>query len=216
VFVLVRSGGPKATFTAALGLLFQALIVSVVGLDWIQSIDPPFFSTSFGASLAVTQLLSALAWAAIVTPTSERMDAVADLGGLLLALVLGLAYLDFMTYLVIWYGDLPHKNEFFLRRETLPWLIVTGSAFALAIIIPTFSLFLKRVRADAFALRIVGVIVLVGVALQYAWLVAPAFGPVSLIAAALAAIVIGALIMLLNLSPSWSPLLPPQRPSHVE
>jgi hypothetical protein len=216
VFVLARRNGPAAVLVAAVGLVFQGFIIGFVGLDWIQSISPPFFSTSFGASLAVTQLMSALAWAAVSAPARRDEEASCDLGGLLLATVLGLAYLDFMTYLIVWYGDLPHKNGFFVSRETTPWLHIAGGAFALMIVVPTFALFLSRIRNNASAMRAVGGIVLAGVALQYAWLAGPAYGPWSLLAAALAAIVMGALLILLNRGPWRQILLRPTRSIHVE
>ena len=39
-----------------------------------------------------------------------------DLGGLLIATLLGVVYLEFMTFVVAWYGDLPDKAAWFLKR----------------------------------------------------------------------------------------------------
>ena len=48
-----------------------------------------------------------------------RLDepATRDLGGLMLAVILGLIYIDFMAVLVIWYGDLPRKVDWFALGE---------------------------------------------------------------------------------------------------
>jgi hypothetical protein len=205
-FAMTRLVGRPATLVAAFGLTFHALIIGPVGLDWILSIEPPFISTSFGASLAFTQLICAFAWAAVVAPPRPASPT-GDIGGLLLATILGLTYTDFMAVLVIWYGDLPYKNEWFLRRGDAFWTAIAVATLLLASIIPTFALFPARIRSSGTGLRCVGGVTLVGVALYFGWLIGADFGMASLPAALLAMIAMGGILAGLILSERWPAIL---------
>jgi hypothetical protein len=194
-FLLPRLTGSLAVLVAAIGLAIHALVIGLVGIDWILSLEPPFVSTSFGATLAVTQLAAAFAFALVVSPGRQEDTGMEDLAGLLLAALLGLAYLNFIAVLVVWYGDLPHKVSWFVQRMASPWWTIGVLTFFLGSVVPIFSLFLRRVRASRAWLRVVGAVALAGIALYDAYLIAPAFGPDSLGAAIVAAIAIGGLLM---------------------
>jgi hypothetical protein len=194
-FLLTRLSGRAAVLTAAIGLAIHGLIIGIIGVDWILSLEPVFISTSFGATLAFTQLAAAFAWAVIISPGRRENTPLADLGGLLLATLLGITYMNFIAVLVIWYGDLPHKVSWFVHRDHWPWTLVAGAAFVLGSVVPIFSLFLQRVRASRRGLRIVGVIVLAGIAFYYAYLIGPSFGVLSLGSAFVAIIAVGALLV---------------------
>jgi hypothetical protein len=193
--LLTRLSGAAVVLTAAIGLAIHGLLIGLIGLDWILSLEPVFISTSFGVTLAFTQLAAALAFAAIVSPQGRGSVAVGDIGGLLLATLLGLVYLNFIAVLVIWYGNLPHKVLWLVHRDHWPWTLIAGLAFFLGAIVPIFSLFLQRIRTTGFSLRIVGAITLVGIALYYAWLIAPPFGVLALGAGLLATVGVGALFV---------------------
>jgi len=193
-FFLPRLTGVAAAVTAGLGLTFYGVTISIVGYDWVLSLAPHFTSSSFGATLAFAQLASALAVTAIMA--RDDGDAVfADLGGLLLAALLGLVYVNFMALLIVWYGDVPDRVQWFVTRTQGPWLALAVLAFLFGSILPIFSLFLGRLRRSPRALRIIGLIALIGIALFDVYLVAPAFGLLALGAAALALIAIGALLV---------------------
>ena len=192
--LLPRLAGAAAAITAGLGLVFYSVMVSIAGTDWVLSLAPHFTSSSFGATLAFAHLASALAFTAIVA-RDDCDPAFADLGGLMLAALLGLVYVNFMALLIVWYGDVPERVEWFVDRTHGPWPALALLAFLLGSVVPIFALFLGRWRASPRALRVIGVIALAGIALFDAYLVAPAFGPLALGAAVLAAIAIGALLV---------------------
>jgi hypothetical protein len=193
-FLLPRIAGPSGQFLAALGLVFHAVVISAVSVDWILSIEPPFISSSFGASVAITQLIAALAWAVRWTPRTPDNPVVAgDIGGLLLAFVLAITYVDFMAFLVMWYSDLPSRMSWFVERDHFPWTLLAAGAFIFVSVVPMLALLLARVRNDFRELRAVAISVLAGLALYYAWLIAPPFRGRVLAAAVLAIIAIGLL-----------------------
>lgn len=189
--MLQRLSGRRGQFVAALGLVFHALAISSIAVDWYLSLEAPFTSSSFGASVAVTQLIAAMAWALVFAPEPQADPFVADLGALLLAFVLGITYIDFMAVLVIWYGDLPHKEIWFVERGFLPWSLLAALGFLLVSVIPIFLLMLPRVRGSRTALRLLSTGVLIGLALYDVYLIAPPFGAAALIPALLALAAIG-------------------------
>ncbi len=199
--LLPRLAGTARMLVAAIALALHALIIGVIGLDWILSLEPVFFSSSFGATLAFTQFAAALAWAAILSPRCKDDIGVADVSGLLLATLLGLTYLNFIAFLVIWYGDLPHKASWFAHREQWPWRLIGLLAFIFGAVVPIFLLFLERVRSSKTGSRRVGAIALAGIALYFAYLIAPPFGELSLGAGLLAAIAIGGLLIAYTATP---------------
>ncbi len=208
-FLLPRLPGARGQLLAALGLAFHAAVIGAIGVDWFLSLEPPFRSSSFGASLAVTQLIAALAFALVLAPEDER--SAGDLGGLLLAFVLGITYIDFMAVLVIWYGDLPSTTTWFVARDRWPWSALAAAAFALGAVVPIFALFPSRVRNDRSRLRVVAASALVGLLCYDAYLIAPPIGALALVPAVLATAAIGLLLMALVLRRTVSQ---PERPAY--
>jgi hypothetical protein len=195
--LLPRYGGGRGQLLAAVGLAFHCAIIGAIGFDWFLSVAPPFGSSSFGASLAVTQLIAALAFALLITPVRTDDPVAGDLGGLLLALVLGLTYIDFMAVLVIWYGDVPKTVAWFAARMGPAWRAIAIASFLLGSLAPIASLLSPRVRNNPRPLRLVAATTLAGLVCYHAYLLAPPFGVVALLPAALAGGTIGLLLVAL-------------------
>ncbi len=185
VFVVKRR---CTTLMAALGLVFHGVMVSIVAVDWILSVDSNFSSSAFGASVAIQQLLSALALTAIVGVGGRDDRTVADLGGLLIATLLGTLYFDLMSFVVIWYGNLPEKAAWYLAREHDGWQWVILAAIATGALAPFWLLLKQSVRQSRPRLRVIGCLILFGVFLHVIWLIAPAFGSGAVVAAMFAMI----------------------------
>ncbi len=164
---------------AALALVAHAVAVSVAGLDWVLSLDPGFVSTAFGAHFAVLQLALALA---VVAATGSGDG---DIGGLLIACVLGVFYLGAMEYVVSWTGNLPHKAAWYLARQGGRGLALLWLSFVLGVAGPFAVLLITRLRRSARYLRWVGGTMLAGGLAHLVWLVAPG-GVASAAAVALA------------------------------
>lgn len=194
--LLPRARGRAGVLLAATGLVFHALMVSLLSVDWILSAEPAFISTSFGATVAITQMLAALGFAALFAPgLNERV--VRDLAGLMLTGTLGETYLNFIAVLVIWYGNLPTKVAWFVERVRAPWVAISVAIFILGALIPVLLLLSARVRTSRTALRWVAASSLAGIALYHGWLLAPAYGAWSLGTASLATIAMACTAILL-------------------
>jgi hypothetical protein len=189
--LLPRNAGSRGRLLAALGLVFHAIVISSVSIDWYLSLEAPFTSSSFGASVAISSLVAALAWTAVLAPAPADDPAIGDLGALLLATVLGITYIDFMAVLVIWYGDLPREEAWFVARDSLPWSVLAAAAFILVSLLPILALLLSRVRNARKPLRAVGLGMLVGLACYDAYLIAPQTGALALLSGLVAIVGIG-------------------------
>jgi hypothetical protein len=189
--LLVGSGARRPAIGAP-AMVFHGVAVSVFGLDWLLSLDPDFRSSAFGMALGVTQVLAALAWAALLEPEPAGFRGKAgDLARLMMAAALGAIYLGFAEYLVAWYGNLPHKAEWYLRREALPWILLEAAAVALTAILPVAALLPAVMRRSPRVLAWIGTGVLAGVWLYVVWLVGPHFGPWAIGSAALGTLGMG-------------------------
>jgi hypothetical protein len=180
--------GRCTTLMAGLGLVFHAVVISVVAVDWILSIDSSFSSSAFAAAIAIQQILSALSVAAIAGFTGRQDDVAADLAGLIIATLLGTVYLDLMSFIVIWYGNLPEKAEWYVVRGRDGWQWVVVAAAAIGALLPLCLLLKQSFRQSRTALRLIGCLILVGVFLHVSWLIAPAFGSAAVTTAAIAVI----------------------------
>ncbi len=194
LLVLLRGGGFR-TLVAALGLVFHFVATTALALDWLLSLDPHFKSTAFGMAALVTQLLAALAWAAMLRPEPEgaAKGRAGDLAALLMATALGGLYLGFSQYLVAWYGDLPAKAEWFLLRQGWGWLTLQAASLLLAGLLPFAALLLARIRRSPAALARLGSCVLAGILAHLMWIVAPAFGAAALLTGLLGVLAVGGL-----------------------
>src|SRR6185437_14799488 len=108
--------------------------------------------------------------------------------------LLGTVYIDLMSFIVSWYGDLPDKAAWYLQRGEGGWNWVILAAVVIGALVPVATLLNSKLRANRRALRLVGGLILVGVILHILWLMAPSFEPGAIVAA------LGALIALCSLS----------------
>jgi hypothetical protein len=194
-FAIVFAAGWGGRLMAGLGLAFFGLTISLVAVDWYLSLDPHYVATAFGAMIAIQQLLLALAVTALIGPATLQGKVAGDLGALLIATLLGVVYLEFMTFVVAWYGDLPEKASWFLKRSSPGWISVLMAALAVGAVLPFGMLLMQRVRRSRRGLRIVSVAILLGSVLHFIWLLVPTFDDqISVITAACAGIAVLVLV----------------------
>src|SRR6476659_4455193 len=118
-----------------------------------MSLEPPWYSSIYGAilsacgvvaatALAIVSLIAATAQADILEmPTLDSgretmrvVDVFNDLGNLLLSFIMLATYFAFSQFLIIWSGNLPSEISWYERRMTWAWgdlgLVVAASFFA--------------------------------------------------------------------------------------
>lgn len=170
---------------SALGLIVYGLTLSLAAVDWIMSLMPEWYSTTFGLLIVTSQMLSGMALAVVgCTFLDTRRAAGAphattlpDFGNLLLMYVMSWAYLAFTQYLIIWAEDLPKETQWFIPRVQTSWRWLTLTVLILQFAIP-FALLLFRVikRAPRY-LGLLALSLLMAQLLFNFYLVTPALKP---------------------------------------
>jgi len=181
-------------------LLVYGASVTFAAIDWIMSLTPQWYSTTFGLLAGIGQAMSAFAWAIAVTAYRER-DAMKpradlpstgetdhrqpgdlpglfqDLGNLLLMFVMTWAYLAFTQYLIIWAEDLPNEIAWYLPRVKTSWHVVALFLVAFHFALPFLVLLSRRAKRAPRALGLLAAMLLVAHLVDAYWLVAPTFRP---------------------------------------
>lgn len=161
----LRAGA--GTNFAAVALAGYGVAVTPVASDWMLGQVPGHPVSAIGMMLTVeviaaaAALLLASGWGAL--PTRR------DMARLMIAATLGLSYLGFMDYLVIWYGNLPSRVDFYLVRGTPMMAALVCAALLIGLIAPIGFLSLVR---EGRGQRAAGGAVLLGLLLFNGWWVA--------------------------------------------
>jgi hypothetical protein len=184
--LVIRTRQRRLGLLSGGGLVLYGLTMTFAAVDWLMSLEPQWFSTAYGLVVMTGQLLAAMAFAIVTTAWLARDEPYAsvasaelfhDLGNLLLAFVMLWAYIAFSQFLIIWSGDLPEENRWYLHRAHGGWNWVAVVLVVVHFALPFILLLLRQITRRAQPLAIVAA-VLFGIHLLDAfWLVMPAFFP---------------------------------------
>jgi hypothetical protein len=171
---------------SGLGFIVYGLTLTVAAVDWVMSLEPTWFSTMYGVLYMAGQAVSGLSFSLCVAllfsrfePWSKTMtpQRCHDLGNLLLAFVMFWAYVSFMQYLIIWSGNLPEENVWYLHRSTGGWRLVVAALMALHFGVPFALLLSREQKRQVTGLFRIAAILIVMRFVDLFWLIVPAFGP---------------------------------------
>ena len=183
-----ESGNPwyslRVRRVSAGGLVMVGLTLTFASVDWMMSLEPHWFSTMYGISFIVGNMLSGFAFCALVViilSTEEPMSKVAassnfrDFGNLQLAFVMLWAYTAFSQYLLIWYGNLIEEIPYYITRMRGGWGATAAILIVFHFFIPFVVLLMRNVKDRARALGVVALLILVMRLVDLHWLISPAF-----------------------------------------
>ncbi len=166
------------------GLVAYVLTMSFASFDWAMSLEPHWFSTIYGVQFVVGQVLSTLCLAVVVASRIARHEPFSrwfapghfhDLGNLTLAFVMLWAYLSLSQFLIIWSGDLPEENPWYLRRLGHSWQALALLLVLLHFAAPFVILLVRRSKESARVLATLAAALFLVRFADYYWLLAPAF-----------------------------------------
>jgi hypothetical protein len=170
---------PRPAYAAA-GLIAVFISVSILAVDWVMSLVPRWHSTDVGLLIFSSQLLIAFALAVLMrvfvdADAHAEIDARVrrDFGNLLLAMVLGWAYVSFMDYLTAWIADQPAETAWYLPRMASPWQWVAIVLAVLGLGVPFFSLLPGRAKSSWRVLTVIAVVTLFAQCINVVWLILP-------------------------------------------
>jgi hypothetical protein len=151
-FAAARAYGDDAAMqrTASAGLVIWALTVSFAGIDWIESVEPHFHSSIYGLLVLSFDLFAAFGFALVVvmTQAAPRQMSNTAYAGVLLSMILLWAYLHAMQYIIVWAGNLPEEQVWYLQRATGFWGMVMWLLAIAQFVGPFFALLSERVRSS--------------------------------------------------------------------
>jgi hypothetical protein len=154
------------------GLVLFVLLDTTLAVDWLMSLEPHFHSSGFG--LYVLAVQADVVLAVIMLMRLQIGDARPEmLGALMLVALLLWGYLAFMQYFISWSENLPEPAGWYRHRGTSIW---SAAEFAIGAchLIPLALLVLTPIRSSRTWLRAIAVTILLGKAIEVAWLVFPA------------------------------------------
>ncbi|HYJ81129.1 MAG TPA: hypothetical protein VEW03_16060 [Longimicrobiaceae bacterium] len=153
------------------GALLFAFLWGLIAIDQAMTMLPHWFSTMFPVTFLVSSFHSALAMLAVMATLGRSRarlhDQITpgqyhDLGKLVFAYAVFWMYVNWSQYVVIWYGLLPHEQEFFVQRFKPPFGGLTEIAVGCIFVIPFFFLLSRPPKKVPAFLAFVSVIVLFG------------------------------------------------------
>jgi hypothetical protein len=165
---------PAAALRVSLaGLILFVLIDSVIAVDWLMSLEPDFHSSGFGLYILSIQLTAALSWLILVRLAGgEEGTRTSLLASLLLTALLLWAYMAFMQYFITWSDNLQPGVRWYARRAGGVWSALEYGVAALGLL-PAFLLIFAPVRRRPAMLAWLCGAVLLGKAIEIAWIVLP-------------------------------------------
>lgn len=135
-------------FSAA-ALIVYGVTVGLAAVDWIMSLMPLWYSSSFGLLAGAGQMLAGMALAVLLA--AHRSDRHApsvfrDLGNLLLMYVMVWAYLAFTQFLIIWAENLPNEISWYIARRGAGWLVVAWLLALFHFFVPLLILLFRNAK----------------------------------------------------------------------
>jgi hypothetical protein len=174
----------RLKIASGFGLVAYVGSMSFAAFDWGMSLEPHWYSTIYGVHFVVGQGLSTLCFAVLVAARLARHAPFDrwlapghfhDLGNLMLAFVLLWAYVSFSQYLIIWSGNLPEENPYYLVRVGPQWQVLALLLVVCHFAAPFVVLLVRGSKRSARALSMLALVLLLVRFVDYYWLLAPAF-----------------------------------------
>jgi len=184
--LVIRTRQRRLGLLSGGGLVLYGLTMTFAAVDWLMSLEPQWFSTAYGLVVMTGQLLAAMAFAILITVWLARDEPYAsiaspelfhDLGNLLLAFVMLWAYIAFSQFLIIWSGDLPEENHWYLHRAHGGWNWVAVVLVVLHFALPFVLLLSRQITRRAQPLATVAAVLFCTHLVEAFWLVMPSFFP---------------------------------------
>ena len=195
--------GPRGRLLAGLGLVLYGVAVTLFAVDWVLAVQPNYTSSAAGMELATQELGAAMAFAGLQGAARPAKAPAGDVAALLFACLVGVIYLGFMNYLVVWYGDRPDPDRWYILRTFTAWRFAVWVALLAGFVAPAGLLAFRRRLGTRAALRWASASALCGLLALVVWQVGAAMTPLALAGAALAVVAQSGLLLAFGHARPW-------------
>ena len=162
---------------AALYILSFVTSQSLIGFDWVMSLEYPWISTLFGGIFFIESMYSGIAVGIIIMLfTGEDADEgdhhghggiSKDLTNFLFGFSLFWAGMFFAQFLTIWYGNLPEEVVFISKRLDHPVVRDLGMISLLFLFfVPFISLLSRKIKSSPVLSAVIALIVCAGLFIE--------------------------------------------------
>jgi hypothetical protein len=161
-----------------------AFTFTMACVDMLMSLEPRWYSTIFGVYCFAGLFQAGLAFIIILVIKLKRSGPLAgvvnpahlkDLGGLLFAFSVFMAYIGFSQFMLQWYANMPEETFWFMRRLDGNWLWLALILPFFKFVIPFFGLLSQDAKRSEKRMLFVSTAVLIGCWLDVYWTVVPVF-----------------------------------------
>lgn len=129
--------------------LAYAVIWGMIGIDMAMTLTPHWFSTMFPVAFFIAAFHAGICATAILATVFRRPLGIEqyitgrqyhDLGKMVFAFSVFWMYINWSQYVVIWYGLLPHEQEWFAMRFSEPFTTLSQAVPLLIFVVPFLGL----------------------------------------------------------------------------
>jgi hypothetical protein len=160
-----RAGAEEPTGLAVAYLLAYVLVLSLWAVDLILAPAAGAPSTVIPALYFMGAFLSGIAWTALAAASRDMLPGSGvrhDLGTLIFAFAGFWAYLQWSSYLPVWYENIPDETGALLVRWSGAWSILSVAVLGAAFVIPFAVFFPEAGKRGPLALSVGSAITLAG------------------------------------------------------
>ncbi len=158
---------------AAVGLFIYALSATLAAIDWVMAVEPDWSSPELGILVMSAQATIAVSVAVLLAGDAWRLAAPEAAASLLMIVVAGWIFMQFIQFLVIWSADKPTDITWYLHRDNRFGRAAAWIGFIAGFVVPLLLLLLPRSRRRPRTLPAIAVLVLCVQALGMLWLITP-------------------------------------------
>lgn len=154
---------------SALFLIVFAFSFSMASWDWMQALDPHFFSTMYAVHTFASVFVSALCLLAVVMTILKQMGYAPqlnaahfhDVGKFVFGFSIFWTYIWFSEFLLIWYANIPEEGMYFFRiMDNYPFLFTLN--LVVNFLLPLLGLMTNTSKRIPMVLGPIAAVVFVG------------------------------------------------------